>query len=1144
MSNIADRIKIEQDKDGMLRRALERIILLYTDKSHFVYELLQNAEDAEATRITFVQFPDRLEVMHNGKPFTTQNLQGLCDIGKSDKINNLNQIGEFGVGFKSVFAICENVKLYSNPQNYNGAIEDSVPFAVNIIDFVTPCDIEMETLQGDTTTKFVFPYKVGESFSGYKTISEIQSAISKKLQNLGITTLLFLKNLEVIEYQIRLTDDVIEGEYLLDKEVISEHCSLISAVGVLDKKNATTEQFEELSYLKFSRRLDSVSNRTVDIAFPVQVLENGEYECKIAKKPYVSVYFPTETDSKLNFVVQGPYRTTPNRESIPADDDDNIMLAEETAKLLRESLIELRESKKLNMSFIRVLPLNARVFENFNLFYPLFETVKSLLMNVAIIPSKSGEYVTARCSKIARQEKLATLFSDNLLTALLLDGNDYHWLPTYLTETNKEYEHVYKYFNSELKISVVRPEDLRIYFNNNKSFLQNQTNDWLIELYSILENVPAAFAKGRNELNMLTAEIVKTSTGKFVAPYRKTDNKQYVPNVFLYSDKIKTSDMHFVDLYLYEKCRPFFDNILQIQKPNEYDFYIKDIERRYKSGYEFEEQQHIFDLNFLLKYLPREECKEDILRIISDYFMVRCNDGEMRNPYHQPIYTPVTETGLNLEGYFKNLANNYYVDIDFYISHGIDMQMLSKTGVRVSVLRDEHITEGIYSTGGAGKQPRWWTTGAFRWKLNVEKIKEALNYISSRPNAKDSILKSKVLFSLLLENEERVKGTVYIGGYNSDKPDEVSEFVKSLKGERMFGWSGKWLYTDSLELVSPKNISKHDINASIYGKLKENSIVYELLGFKKTDADKVDELKKNIPQAQLDAFFENEIKQRFGVSLDELTRYIPETTTISTGTESNYNYPFPTAKVKNWETLKKHAAEMLCFADPVKYDYAVRRIRVSNRDKEARAYLLNMYKYDGAYRYACQICHEACGNIEKAQLLKKVETELDPMNLCVCPNCHTEYNKLRNGSDAFDDELKDKILDYSESEVSGMDYVELRVGNFNIWFTQVHFAEIQSLMKLEIDVKDPKLITVPIVAEEEDSKDSDAENNQGALNVYQVYKGKKIKRKKGKPLFGEIIEVTDKNLIVKVIDGEKAGGETQISLEFITQHPDVYEIYL
>lgn len=42
---------------------------------------------------------------------------------------------------------------------------------------------------------------------------------------------------------------------------------------------------------------------------------------------------------------------------------------------------------------------------------------------------------------------------------------------------------------------------------------------------------------------------------------------------------------------------------------------------------------------------------------------------------------------------------------------------------------------------------------------------------------------------------------------------------------------------------------------------------------------------------------------------------------------------------------------MLIFADPVKYDYAVRRIRVSNHDKEAKAYLHNMYRYDGVYKY-------------------------------------------------------------------------------------------------------------------------------------------------------------------------------------------------
>ena len=170
--NIASKILSNQDRDGMLRRSLERIIQLYTDKSHFVYELLQNAEDSGASGIRFVQYPDRLEVMHDGHAFTTENLQGLCDIGQSDKVNNLNQIGEFGVGFKSVFGICDKVRLYSRPRPKE--ISDNCqPFAIEIQDFTRPVDIASVDIPAGYTTLFVFPYSVGFTFSGFKSIKLI-----------------------------------------------------------------------------------------------------------------------------------------------------------------------------------------------------------------------------------------------------------------------------------------------------------------------------------------------------------------------------------------------------------------------------------------------------------------------------------------------------------------------------------------------------------------------------------------------------------------------------------------------------------------------------------------------------------------------------------------------------------------------------------------------------------------------------------------------------------------------------------------------------------------------------------------------------------------------------------------------------------
>ena len=1133
MSNIAEIIKIAQDKDGMLRRALERIIQLYTDKSHFIYELLQNAEDAGAKSIRFVQYADRLEVFHDGKPFTAENLQGLCDIGKSDKVDNLNQIGEFGVGFKSVFGICDKVRLYSAPTHYTGGdIGNAVPFAVEINDFTRPNDIPEEEVGRSYTTKFVFPYTVGRTFSGFTTIDELNKAISTKLQNLGITTLLFMRNLELIEYEISIEDLEVEGQYLLEKKVINDHCLLVSALGISDGGTSGTEKDEVISYLKFSRPIDTASQRTVDIAFPIVVDENGNYECQWPKDPHISVYFPTETESKLGFIVQGPYRTTPNRSSIPAEDVDNKRLAHETALLLRSCLIELKNAGKLNMSFVKVLPLSARNFDNFKLFYPLYETVKSLFMSEAIIPCKNGGYTAAKYAKITRPEKLATLFSDHLLSQLIGDGNKYYWLPTYLTETNREYEHVYRYLNGELRIGVLRPEDLKTYFTANPRFLPQRDDDWLVGLYSILENVPAAFSKARNETNMLVTPIIRTAAGEFVAPYRKTDNKQYILNVFLPTERVRGGDIHFVDPVLYQRCRHFFDNIIQIQKPNEYEFFIKDIRRRYNDFYELNESEHIEDIKNLIRYYKHDEYKDEIRSILHEQFLLLCKDGRMRSPFATRMYFSVTPDGLDFENYFKNIAEHiFYVDAEFYSAHEVSTSELVQLGVRDSILLNENIVQGQYENGARGKKPEWWTPGDFRWLLSVDSIRAALKYISDHPSHKDSIIKSRVLYAILMANETKLIGTVRIGGNTPNLENETCEMIKVLRGDRSRDWNGKWLYTEAFELVSPKTISKHDLSPSIYGKAKIESIVYELLGFRKTEKDKLDDLKKAIPPEQLDAFFEAELRQRFGITVSELNERYGGTSDGRDPVDPVVELPpFPVGRVKNIEALKKHAAEMLCFADPVKYEFAVRKIRVSNKPKEARAYLLNMYRYDGLFKYACQLCHEPTANIEAVQIFNKPETELDPMNLCLCPNCSAKYKLMRNDA-AKMKSFRDLILSHRDSDFSSSAHIEIPIGDDEVWFTQIHFAEIKELIELSEKVKAKEPAPAPAVEEEGDSD---------GLAIYKQYEGKTIKRKDG--FTGKILKVENEMLIVEVTGGPNAGSTTKIQLAFVLNNPKTYQI--
>ncbi len=1140
MSNIADRIRTAQDKDGMLRRALERIIQLYTDKSHFVYELLQNAEDAEATSIQFIQYPDRLEVFHNGRPFTSANLQGLCDIGKSDKVDNLNQIGEFGVGFKSVFGICDTVRLYSAPDHFREPVDsDAVPFAVKIMDFIRPEDIPDEPMPQAYTTRFVFPYTVGQTFSGFTTVDSLNDTLSRKLQNLGITTLLFMKNLELIEYQIELGDEPITGEYLLDKKVINDHCLLVSAFGTAADSKPGRAAEEEIHYLKFSRPIRKYAQRTVDIAFPIRIDKDGVYQCIKAPSPYVSVYFPTETESKLDFIVQGPYRTTPNRSSIPAEDEDNIFLAQETAALLRQCILELKDAGKLNMSFVRSLPLSEDRFESFDLFLPLYDTVRDLFRTAAVIPSKSGNYVFARYAKISRQERLATVLTDTLLTQLINDGYSYYWLPTFLTETNREYKPVLDYMNGVLGISVIRPEDLRPYLIANPKFLPEQSDDWIVELYGVLESVTTAFSKTRTEPNMLTVDIVKTSTGVFAAPYRR-EGKSYIPNVFLPSPTVHNPDIHFVDPAIYERCRHFFDNILQLQKPNEYEFLVKSIEKRYEQGLVSDDEQHIEDIKALLKYVKYDDYRDEVTRIIHEILVLRCTDGKMRNTYSARVFLPITPAGVNIEAYYRNVGQNvFFVDLDYYGLHNIDTQKLVDLGVRDSLLIGESITFGIYETGTRGKSPEWRTPGDFRWKLSADSLKEVLKYISAHPNAKDTMLKSQAIMRLLVANESRLCGRVIIGGNSvPDLEDEPCEMIRILRGERMLGWNGKWLFTESGELVSPKDISKHDISLSIYGRMRPDSVIFRLLGFRRTEADDVEDLKKTVPQDKLDAFFESELRQRYGISSADLNARYGDAGRAEV-TPEDTKLPFPTLNVRSWDALRKHAAEMLIYADPVRYEERVRNIRVSNHPKEAKAYLQNMYRHEGnnRFKFACQLCHDTCSSFEATELFLMPETELDPINLCLCPNCAAEYRRLRKGKERME-RVRNTFLTRNEAEIEAGDYVAVAVDDENeLWFTQTHFAEIRELLLLTEAVKGSR--PIPSV-----QVDPDDENEQSGMSVYSGYIGKVIRRKDGFAAVVTDISVIGKEtyLLVHVIEGKDTGKDTKIQLSFILKSRTVYTV--
>ncbi len=1051
---IAEEIKKTQNQPEMLRRALERIIQLYTDKSHFVYELLQNAEDSHAKSIRFDQYEDCLEVFHDGKPFTVQNLSALCDIGKSDKINDLNQIGEFGVGFKSVFGICETVQLFSNPHHYSGEKSDECrPFAIEINDFTNPCNIPEIEIPGGYTTKFVFKYAVGYTFSGFKTINELNRVLSQRLEHLGITTLLFMKHLELIEYRIFIGGNQKKGEYLLEKETKNDHCVLVSALGQSEKTN------EEISYLTFSRTIDSKqSNRTIDIAFPVKVEPNGSYIFQQSNLPFISVYFPTETESKLNFIVQGPYRTTPNRSSVPSNDDDNIQLARATAKLYYDSIVEMRDAGWLNMSLLRLLPMNVSQFENYSLFEPLYEATKNLYERERILPCKNGGYTHSVYAKIARNQDLAELLNDSLLSALINDRKGYKWLPTTLTETSNVFKNLYSFLTTEMKIEVIRPDGLTNYINANKNFLPQQNNEWISKLYSIFESIPAAFNKRGG--SMLYAEFIKTATGKFVAPYRRDEKGQLYPNVFLPITNTDVKiDVEFVHNNLYRNHIPFFEEVLQIKKPNEFDYFIKDIRRRYTDHPQIDDKQHISDIKALLKFLKYPDYQDEVRKFIATQIFLRCGKRYV-SPIRQKVFLE-SYNGINIKGYLSNLLSFFCVDEAFYQHNGITKEDLVTLGVKNDLICGNDITSGEYQTGNRGQPPHWNTSGEFRWELSILYLEKALMYIAENPNAMDSRLKSQTIFKLLQANESKLCGSVHISGNKAPDIDHADAIAVSVLKRNsdyhvkswsypILRWNGKWLYTQDDRLVAQSEITNDELNSDYYGPVKFDSKLYKILGFKEDSLKRFRQEYDKLPIEQKQSYFEMEFQRRYKMSVDEFERKIlisAESEIEEQSKQEDTVYEFPIVSVRSWTSLKKHSADMLFSANPVVYESITRSIRSSNAGTQ-KAYIKNMYHVQGTSMFACQMCHTPQIDIEACGIELTPTQELDPMYLCLCPNCRSKYVRFRNNKriiDAFIDSIKN----LSDADISGQKPIEILVSNEKIWFAHTHIAEVRELFLLK-----------------------------------------------------------------------------------------------
>lgn len=126
-------IKDSLGSDGY-KNYIDLILNSGTDRGRFIQELLQNADDCDypldvIPSFSLTRSKNTIITKHNEVGFSRANIRSITAIGESTKNKLVNEqfaaIGEKGVGFKTIFAVASEVRIYSG--EYNFSLTDREP---------------------------------------------------------------------------------------------------------------------------------------------------------------------------------------------------------------------------------------------------------------------------------------------------------------------------------------------------------------------------------------------------------------------------------------------------------------------------------------------------------------------------------------------------------------------------------------------------------------------------------------------------------------------------------------------------------------------------------------------------------------------------------------------------------------------------------------------------------------------------------------------------------------------------------------------------------------------------------------------------------------------------------------------------------
>jgi len=407
---------------------------IYTDNQRFIYELLQNADDASSEqgmldfRIDFSG--DYLIVSHKGEPFSKVDIESISSVGDGTKSGDENKTGFKGIGFKSVFAHSDSVIIKSGNYCFKFDKESwenywdiswgdrtnwlqmreskkkiaMVKMPYQILPIWTNVPDELKALQLDS-------YSVSTIIKLKK-----KESLEEDLKNLFSTSqiVLFLRSQQV-KVTINSTEPLTIEKIFDDGKIsIKRNNTIISEWIVRNYSFPIPPAIKEELQNDEQTPLKLKEANLTEISFALP-LQNNQISTRGKNDNYLFSYLPTSIDVGFPFLVNASFLTDASRQRLHSDSVWNQWIFKEIAYRYFLWIAELAKDENYSYQIYDVIPQklnNGQLGDKFN------EGYEKALCEVAFIKNSQGELILVN-DALYDDSHLSEIINCNLMTTYI-----------------------------------------------------------------------------------------------------------------------------------------------------------------------------------------------------------------------------------------------------------------------------------------------------------------------------------------------------------------------------------------------------------------------------------------------------------------------------------------------------------------------------------------------------------------------------------------------------------------------------------------------------------------------------------------------------------------------------------------------------